>query len=177
MFCRFCGNQVRDEAYVCPFCRRELKEIPTEITMPHVRVERPRKPRGKAKLQRLCRTFSTLGIAFNAAGFGLMILQVLGWVLLFIGTSQPVYNEAMETCMMLATIFCGYFGFIFGIIFVGLGADFSTGAFILGLIQKEDKELKRRAIGVFIGGMALLVIWIFSFMFSIVFLSVAGASV
>ena len=176
MFCRFCGNQVRDEAYICPSCGRELKEIPAEITMPHVRVERPRKPRGKAKLQRLCRTFSTLGIAFNAAGFGLMLLQVLGWVLLFIGTSQPVYNEAVEACLVLA-MFCGYFGFIFSIIFVGLGADFATGAFILGLIQKEDKELKRRAIGVFVGGMVLLVVWIFSFMFSIVFLSMAGASV
>ena len=176
MFCRFCGNQVRDESYFCPSCGRGLKEHSSELATPQVWVERPRKPRGKAKLQRLCRVFGSLGIAFNAVGFACMLLQLLGWIALFIGTSQPTYNAIAETFIVWAFI-CGYYGFIFGLIFIAIGVDFSTAAFIFGLIQKEDKALRRRAIGVFIGGMVLLLILIFSFAFSIVFLSVAGASV
>lgn len=171
MFCRFCGREVYDEAYVCPSCGRELRALPTEpITVPTAA------PRGKGKLQKMSRIFGTLGITFNAVGFGCLLVLLLGWVLLLVSAVQPEYNEMVEACLGLGAA-CLYFGVLFGIIFVSFGVDFSTAAFVLGLIQKEDKALKRRSTGAFIGGLVLTAVLIFGVIGIFWFLGLASAGV
>lgn len=38
MFCRYCGNKVLEEAYMCPSCRNMLKALPTQENVPTLSV-------------------------------------------------------------------------------------------------------------------------------------------
>ena len=60
MFCESCGNSVLDEAYVCPFCGKQLKTFPDEIL---TELE-PRQP--SRKFYRLAKIFSIIAIVLSA---------------------------------------------------------------------------------------------------------------
>ena len=175
MFCRFCGKQIHDEAYVCPACGGQVKAFPPSVSPAYPQAQPPAPADRKPALKRLCRVFGTLGIAFNAVAFGAFILQIISWILIVVCAMQETYAAA-EPYLMLS-VYCGSFAWIIGAITVGLGADFSIAAFVLSKIQKEDKHLNRRSTGAFIGAMILLVIWLFTFIVTMVYLVEAGKGV
>ena len=59
MFCESCGNSVLDEAYVCPFCGKQLKTFPDEIL---TELE-PRQP--SRKFYRLAKIFSIVATVLS----------------------------------------------------------------------------------------------------------------
>ncbi|MBQ8394740.1 MAG: zinc ribbon domain-containing protein [Clostridia bacterium] len=175
MFCRFCGNEVHDEAYICPSCGRQIKAFPNDFAEEPVQpaelapIEQPTPPKGKATVKRLSRVFGTLGIVFNALGFAFMLATLLGWIMLMVGEAQVDYY-ASEPYFVIGTLFLMYGG-IFGLIFTAFATEFATAAFVLGLIQKEDRTLKRRSIGVFVASMVIMALFIFVFFYGAVFFS------
>lgn len=73
MFCESCGNSVLDEAYVCPFCGKQLKTFPDEIL---TELE-PRQP--SRKFYRLAKIFSIIAIVLSAITlfFGFLFIFML----------------------------------------------------------------------------------------------------
>ena len=175
MFCRFCGKQIRDEAYVCPACGGHVKAFPPSVSPAYPQAQAPAPAGRKPAIKRLCRVFGTLGIAFNAVAFGAFILQIISWILIVVCAMQETYAAA-EPYLKWA-VYCGTFAWVIGAITISLGADFSITAFVFGKIQKEDKYLNRRATGAFIGAMILLGIWLFTFMVTLVYRVEAGKGV
>lgn len=154
MFCRHCGREVMNEAYICPSCGGLIKPLPQAdyFTQP---TETPKK--GKARLARLSRIFSKLGGIFGGIGLGFFLLQIVGWIIIFAVNSYTgahqnadgfVY-EWYRDILLLATMFILY-GLIFSLIFVSIAAEAATAGFVMGLIQAEDKAVKKRGITVFI---------------------------
>lgn len=80
MFCRFCGNQIRAEAYVCPFCGRQLKAFPAEIAWAQ---PQPRQP--SLAFFRLAKIFAILATVLSGITLfcgGLFIFMLWSGLLL-----------------------------------------------------------------------------------------------
>lgn len=75
MFCKYCGNSVRDEAYVCPFCGGQLKELPDELLTECVLPPQPSR-----KFYRLAKIFSIIGTVLS----GVTLFCGLLFVMMFV---------------------------------------------------------------------------------------------
>ncbi len=154
MFCRHCGREVMKEAYICPSCGGAIKPFPQTDYFAQP-AETPQK--GKPRLQRLSRIFSNLGAIFNGIGLGFFLLQIVGWVIIFAVNGYTGAHQNAEgivygwytDILLLATMFILY-GWIFSLIFVAIAAEAATAGFVMGLIQAEDKAVKKRGIVIFI---------------------------
>ena len=61
MFCRFCGSPVHEQAYICPACGGQLKELPAEVFV----VNTP--PQPSRKFYRLTKIFSIIATVLSGA--------------------------------------------------------------------------------------------------------------
>ena len=78
MFCRFCGNELHNEAYVCPSCGRLVKPLPTEYSDEQMQpCPQPIQP--SRKFYRLAKIFSILGTVFSGLTllFGVIFLSMI----------------------------------------------------------------------------------------------------
>ena len=136
MFCEFCGKAIRDEAYVCPFCHRQLKVFPAEIMAEQQALLPSRKFFRLAKIfaiiatvfsgiTLLCGAWSLFmiiaGVLLGDAGGMLLVLySIFGWI-------------AMVGCSPFALIM-GILAFVFKRKSVQPTGAFPTVAFILGIV-------------------------------------------
>lgn len=83
MFCRFCGQQTRDEAYVCPACGGQLKAFPAELFQDQIPYARPTQP--SRKFFRLAKIFSIIATALSGitllGGAWFVFMLCMGMVL------------------------------------------------------------------------------------------------
>lgn len=153
-----------EQAYVCPSCGGLIKPLPQAeyVAQP---TPTPTPSNKKKRLARLSHIFSKLGGIFNGIGLGFFLLQIIGWVILFAmngytgayqGTDGFVYDWYGDI-LLLATMFILY-GWIFSLIFVAIAAEAATAGFVMGLIQAEDKAVKKRGIIIFILTMVTMVV-------------------
>ena len=153
-----------DQAYVCPSCGGLIKPLP-QAEYPAQPTQTPNPSNKKKLLAKLSRIFSKLGGIFSGIGLGFFLLQIIGWVILF---AMNGYSSAYQNAdgivygwygdiILWGTMFILY-GWLFSLIFVAVAAEAATAGFVLGLIQAEDKAVKKRGIVVFIFTMVTMVV-------------------
>lgn len=155
MFCRHCGKQLADEAYVCPSCGGLIRPLPTVAPAPAVAA-----PQRKERLERLSKIFTKIGIIFNAVAFGLVILTWIGLVISMIsldGFYSHAYEAEYDLVILYGVLLCVY-AWIFSVLVSAIGFELSTAGFVLGIIQKYDEGIKRKSTVVFIWGIILFTV-------------------
>ncbi|MBR1975049.1 MAG: zinc ribbon domain-containing protein [Clostridia bacterium] len=168
MYCRYCGQKVSDDGAFCSFCGKALNNMPkaepikaqafivepTPIAEQRNDLEssgqamQEAQPKSRKAFQKVATILTRVAIPFNAVAFGFFVFSIFLAVVCFIETGDS-YLEAVSManmCFSLATSL------------IAIGAEASIVAFVFSRIQKEDEDIKRRALGVFIGGIVLLVL-------------------
>lgn len=164
MFCRHCGRAVMEQAYVCPSCGGLIKPLPQAeyVAQP---TPAPNPSNKKKRLARLSHIFSKLGGIFNGIGLGFFLLELIGWAIIFAVNGYTGAHQNADgivygwygDIILWATMFILY-GWMFSLIFVAVAAEAATAGFVMGLIQAEDKAVKKRGIVVFVVTMVTTVV-------------------
>ncbi|MBE7079141.1 MAG: hypothetical protein E7380_04725 [Clostridiales bacterium] len=143
MFCRHCGKEVFDEAFVCPSCGGQLRHIPTAQPAPQTN--------RRAKFAKVSRILSTVTAILNGVALGFWLMKIIGTVIGFKGGET---GEHVGAWMMV-------YGWIFSMIFALIACEAGTAGFVFGLIQKDNRKVKRFAIIVFVVSVVLATVGVF----------------
>ena len=144
MFCRYCGKELIDEAYVCPDCGGLVRPLPSVQTQ-----AQPAQPERKEKLEKLSRVFAKIGLIMNAVAFGMCVLSLTCFLGLRFGAWV---NESEGFAWALLWLY----SWMISVGVASISCEVSTAGFVLGLIQKHNEEVKKFAIGVFVGNLAVM---------------------
>ena len=167
MFCRFCGKQVLDEAYMCPSCGCMIRPLPQAVAPVTVEAPISNEPSKAHKtLHRLSKNFTKVGVILNAIGFAFTILSIIFMIIGLVGAEEYGYLSQLssstmeelnyaEEMMATGIIFWYVFG-LYGLIAVAVSSELSTVGFVFSLIQKVDPSIKKKSIPVFVVSMVLL---------------------
>ena len=167
MFCRFCGKQVLDEAYMCPSCGCMIRPLPQTVAPVTVEAPASKEPSKAHKvLHRLSKNFTKVGVILNAIGFAFMILSIIFMIIGLVGAEEYGYLSQLssstmeelnyaEEMMATGMIFWYVFG-LYGLIVVAVSSELSTVGFVFSLIQKVDPSIKKKSIPVFAVSVVLL---------------------
>lgn len=163
MFCRYCGKQVLDQAYMCPSCGSMLKELPTQkvetvqIAAPTQTIEP--KDNYKAKT----RIFSIVGIALGA----LQIL-LIGAAMVLLGSIGYFTEIGKEGEAVVAAVY-GLFSFAGGA-YVSFLYPVTLTMGIMGFCngrKTQDAKGKKLSVAAFIISLVAAVfvalLWVFIF--------------
>ena len=145
MFCRYCGKEVLDQAYMCPSCGRMLKELPAPIVEPIQIEEKPQKKRDKYKVPAMVLSIVTLVLSGIQLCFVASTLSMFGIAFLGVGSSL---NGSWEALGWLGVVFFAYTVYIL----IGL-SPFSTATGIIGLVfgrKTENKKMKKLSVAAFV---------------------------
>lgn len=164
MFCRFCGKQVPEDGAFCPSCGKALYNTPKKASIeqsvvvdvaqvenfapPSQEMQKEPQPKGRKAFQKVATILTRVAIPFNAVAFGAFVFSIFLTVVCFMETGDS-YLEAVSMTNMLLSLATSL---------IAIGAEASIVAFVFSRIQKEDADIKRRALGVFVGGIVLLVL-------------------
>ena len=158
MFCRYCGKEVLDQAYMCPSCGRMLKELPSPIVEP-IQIEE--KPKDDYKVK--TRIFSIIGIALGA----LQIL-LIGAALVLIGSIGYFTEMCKEGEAVVAAVY-GLFSFAGGA-YASFLYPVTLTMGIMGFCngrKTQDTKGKRLSVAAFIislvAAIFVAVLWVFIF--------------
>ena len=160
MFCRYCGKQVLDEAYMCPSCGKMLKELPTPIVEPMQIEEKPQQKRDKYKVPAMVLSIVTLVLSVVQLCFVFGTLSTLG-VALFGSAVSPSDDWAA----------LGWFGvvwFAYGAWALMALSPASTTTGIIGLVfgrKTENRKMKKLSVAAFVLSMIVLVFALFIYAF------------
>lgn len=186
MFCRFCGKQVLDEAYMCPSCGCMIRPLPQTVAPVTVEAPASKEPSKAHKvLHRLSKNFTKVGVILNAIGFGFTILSIIFMIIGLVGAEEYGYlsqlcSSTMEELnyaeeMMATGIMFWYFFGLYGLIAVAVSSELSTVGFVFSLIQKVDPSIKKKSIPVFAVAMFLMYQMTFVFIFGAYMLALTAA--
>lgn len=136
MFCESCGNSVLDEAYVCPFCGKQLKTFPNEIL---TELE-PRQP--SRKFYRLAKIFSIIAIVLSAItllfGFLFVFMIFSGMSMMGDGGLLLVIYSIFALIAMLGfspfALIMSILAFVFGKKSIQPVGKLPIVAFVLGIV-------------------------------------------
>ena len=136
MFCESCGNSVLDEAYVCPFCGKQLKTFPDEIL---TELE-PRQP--SRKFYRLAKIFSIIAIVLSAItlffGFLFIFMIFSGMSMMGDGGLLLVIYSIFALIAMLGfapfALIMSILAFVFGKKSIQPVGKLPIVAFVLGIV-------------------------------------------
>ena len=136
MFCESCGNSVLDEAYVCPFCGKQLKTFPDEIL---TELE-PRQP--SRKFYRLAKIFSIIAIVLSAItlffGFLFIFMIFSGMSMMGDGGLLLVIYSIFALLAMLGfspfALIMSILAFVFGKKSIQPVGKLPIVAFVLGIV-------------------------------------------
>ena len=136
MFCEACGNSVLDEAYVCPFCGKQLKTFPDEIL---TELE-PRQP--SRKFYRLAKIFSIIAIVLSAItllfGFLFVFMIFSGMSMMGDGGLLLVIYSIFALIAMLGfspfALIMSILAFVFGKKSIQPVGKLPIVAFVLGIV-------------------------------------------
>ena len=136
MFCESCGNSVLDEAYVCPFCGKQLKTFPDEIL---TELE-PRQP--SRKFYRLAKIFSIIAIVLSAItllfGFLFVFMIFSGMSMIGDGGLLLVIYSIFALIAMLGfapfALIMSILAFVFGKKSIQPVGKLPIVAFVLGIV-------------------------------------------
>ena len=136
MFCESCGNSVLDEAYVCPFCGKQLKTFPDEIL---TELE-PRQP--SRKFYRLAKIFSIIAIVLSAItllfGFLFVFMIFSGMSMMGDGGLLLVIYSIFALIAMLGfapfALIMSILAFVFGKKSIQPVGKLPIVAFVLGIV-------------------------------------------
>ena len=167
MFCRFCGKQVLDEAYMCPSCGCMIRPLPQAVAPVTVEAPISNEPSKAHKtLHRLSKNFTKVGVILNAIGFAFTILSIIFMIIGLVGAEEYGYLSQLSSSTMeelnyaeemLAGGVIGWYCFsIYGLIVLAISSELSTVGFVLSLIQKVDPSIKKKSIPVFAVSVVLL---------------------
>ena len=154
MFCRYCGKELIDEAYVCPACGGLVRPLPRVQTQ-----SAPAQPERKEKLEKLSHIFAKIGMIFNAVAFGMCMLSLI----CFLGFAYVKGWQTPEEG--IAWAFFWLYSWAGAVVVASASCEISTAGFVLGLIQKHNEKVKKFAIGVFVASIILTVVAMFGFIF------------
>lgn len=152
MYCRFCGKELVNEAFVCPDCGGLVRPLQKENIQP-AQTER------KEKLEKLSHIFAKIGMILNAVSFGVCVLSLT----CFLGFA---YIEGWQTPEEgIAWALLWLYSWMASVAIAGTACEFSTAGFIMGLIQKHNEKVKKFAVGVFVASIVLTLVSMFGFFF------------
>lgn len=192
MYCRFCGKQVADEAYLCPSCGCLIKPLPqTEVDFAAKAVELPAKEgpsNAQKKLHKLSKIFTKVGIILNAIAFGFLVLGLIFFAVAAYGlstynelggyyasSSEYYYGAIAEAQELLVGSCMGlYYCAMCTMSVSAISIELSTAGFVLSLIQKVDPAVKKKSIPVFVCSIVFFVLSIYGIAFMWYFLALAG---
>ena len=142
MFCPYCGKELIEEAYICPDCGALVRELPKEQTQSAQST--PSQPSRKEKLEKVTRVFATISVIANAVAIAFFVLSIFAKAFGWIGETSVEADEL-------------WFSFWkYGWFLTVMTLEISLAAFILGCIQKYNAKVKKFAIGVFVGNLAVM---------------------
>ena len=160
MFCRYCGKEVLDQAYMCPSCGRMLKELPSPIVEPIPIEEKPQKKRDKYKVPAMVLSIVATVLSGIQLAFVLGTMSTLG-VALF--GSSVVGSDDWAALGWLGVVW-----FAYGVwALIGL-SPFSTATGIIGFCfgrKTENKKIKKLSIVAFVLAIIVAVCAVFAYAF------------
>lgn len=141
MFCRHCGNELLDEAVVCPKCGCLVHETETARVETQPVAQTSEQPVVSRKFYRLKKIFSIVGTALSGVA---LFCAVVFWYLIFLAF---ITTDDGALGLAILSIFWFYFSvvvspfalasgilaFVFGGKTEKRGA-FATAAFVLGIV-------------------------------------------
>ena len=152
MYCRFCGKELVNEAFACPSCGGLVHPLPKENIQP-AQTER------KEKVERLSHIFSKIGMILNIVAFGVCLLSLT----CFFGFAYVKGWETVEEG--IAWMLLWLYAWMASVSVGATACEFATAGFILGLIQKHNEKVKKRAICTFIASIIITLTAMFGFFF------------
>ena len=137
MFCKNCGNELCDEAYVCPKCGRlvEGKEVEKNSVVNE----------SEKNKEKLVKIFLTIAFTLMSFAFFFIILGLAGM-------EVEIYEDAYGYVELLVNINDGNGVIAFTNASIALG--FGIAAFVMGL-KRSDKMLKWISILGFIASLTM----------------------
>ena len=167
MFCRYCGKEVLDEAYMCPSCGSMLKELPiqqaeaAQIAKPTQTIEeKPQKKRDKYKVPAMVLSIVAIVLSGIQLAFVLGTMSTLG-VALF--GSSVVGSDDWAALGWLGVVW-----FAYGVwALIGL-SPFSTATGIIGFCfgrKTENEKIKKLSIVAFVLAIIVAVCAVFAYAF------------
>ena len=176
MYCKYCGKEVAEHAFVCPSCGGLIGELPNAQTQPQKEAEEsfgdsPLQPVPQAKTQeemekqktanrhqklaKLSKTFGVVSLILAGIAAFLLMIATFGGISMSYGN-----NETASIAFI--------FGWLYAILLGALSGAFGIASFVLGLIQKDSEGVKKLSTTAFVLGLVVFFVSIF-FIFSPVF--------
>lgn len=155
MYCRNCGNQLPEEASVCPSCGSLVNEIapipaattevqliePAPVVIPEVqRIEPATKQRSKAQkiFYKLSYILTKIGLIMNAVIFGCLVIALLLYAFGVVSGGLLVSSISFSLASLCAEI--------------------SLIGFVFSLIQKVEPKQRRTSIPVFVVSLVFAIV-------------------
>lgn len=175
MYCKYCGKEVSEHAFVCPACGGLLGEIvPVQTQTKEAAQNVPAQPlkttsqeesgtqtteRKHERLAKLSKTFGILSLSFAGATACILLFATLGGLITQYGTGTESWLSDGVAFVL---------GWLYSMIFGTLAMGFGVPSFVLGLIQKDSESVKKISTIAFVLGIVLFFLSV-SFLFSPIF--------
>ena len=157
MFCRYCGNEVLEQAYMCPACKNMLKALPTEKFVTEQESDASKESAKSPKRDK----FKVAGMVLSIVCIVLSAVQILFLFGAFSAFATALWGMEYTQDDWAALGWFGVVLFAYSWVISMALSPFSTATGIVGFIfgrKTEHKKVKKLSLVSFILAMIALTI-------------------
>lgn len=98
MFCKYCGNEIKNEVTFCPNCGKKVKQINRELKKRNKEVKENNKTNTNKTIKRIIISIVVFALVLSSAGFGINFYNKLNGKVTYECTQEGIERVSKEIC-------------------------------------------------------------------------------